>query len=222
MNAFISLIKRDILLSLRAGGSALLASIFFLSVIAIVPFAIGPDLPLLAKIGGAILWFAALLSVLLGLERLFQIDFDDGSLDQLMLTTTPMELFVFAKMIAHWLATGLPLILISPLLGLMLNLSPATLYGVMLTLLIGTPALTAIGAIGAALTLSLARGGLLLAVIMLPLTTPILIFAVSAVEKMTIGQNENFQQALLYLCGISLLYVAFSPIAAAMALRHRG
>ena len=222
MNAFISLIKRDILLSLRAGGGALLASIFFLSVIAIVPFAIGPDLPLLAKIGGAILWFAALLSVLLGLERLFQIDFDDGSLDQLMLTTMPMELFVFAKMIAHWLATGLPLILISPLLGLMLNLSPATLYGVMLTLLIGTPALTAIGAIGAALTLSLARGGLLLAVIMLPLTTPILIFAVSAVEKMTIGQNENFQQALLYLCGISLLYVAFSPIAAAMALRHRG
>lgn len=222
MALFFALIYRDILLTLRSGGGALLASIFFLTIISIVPFAIGPDLPLLAKIGGAILWFAALLSVLLGLDRLFQSDFDDGSMDQLFLSAMPLEMIVIAKMLAHWLTTGLPLVIISPLLGLMLNLDLITLYGVMMTLLIGTPALTAVGAIGAALTVSLPRGGLLLAIIMLPMSIPILIFAVSAVENMSINHGDDFKEALIYLSGISLLYIALSPLAAALALRHRG
>lgn len=221
MSGFMALLKRDLLLATRVGGGALLASVFFLSVISILPFAVGPDLPLLAKIGGAILWFAALLSVLLGLDRLFLSDFEDGTLDQLFLTTMPLEVMVIAKMLAHWLATGLPLIIISPLLGIMLNLSPETLAAVAITLLIGTPALTAIGTVGAALTVSLNKGGLLLPIVVLPLTIPVLIFGVSAVEGIT-NTIAHFRQPILYLSGVSLLYVAIAPLAAAAALKHRG
>jgi len=218
MTAFFALIKQDMRLSLRVGGGALLSSFFFFSLIAILPFAIGPDLPLLARIGSAIIWFAALLSLLLGLDRLFSADYEDGSLDLLLSSDLAIELMVLAKMIAHWLTNSLPLILLTPLLGFMLNLPIIQIFALCLTLLIGTPALTALATIGAALTFRLAKGGILLPILILPMTLPILIFGVSATTGILRGQ-EFFMQPLLFLSGVSLLFCVIAPIASAYSLR---
>jgi heme exporter protein B len=179
MNAFVSLLKRDMRLAVRVGGGALMGAFFFLIVVVMVPFAVGPDLNLLSRIGPAILWIGALLASLLALDRLFATDHEDGSLDLLMMGSTPLELVVAAKAIAHWLSTGLPLVLITPLLALMLNVELRALGPLLLTLIVGTPALTFIGLVGAALSVALRRGGLLLAVLVLPLTVPVLIFGVA-------------------------------------------
>ena len=215
MSAFYALIRRDLRIAVRAGGGALMGAIFFLIVVVMVPFAVGPDLKLLARIGPAILWLGALLASLLALDRLFAMDHEDGSLDLLMMSKMPLELAILAKAAAHWLTTSLPLIILAPLLGLMLNVEPAATGAVMLTLVAGTPALTCIGLIGAALAVSLRRGGLLLAVLVLPLTIPVLIFGVAAAS----GESA-FGPAFTILCALSLISLVVGPFAAAAALRH--
>ena len=177
-----ALFQRDLRLSVRVGGSALVGVLFFLAVVTVIPFGVGPDLNLLARIGPAIPWIGALLATLLGLDRLFQADRDDGTLDLMLMAGRPLELVVLIKCLAHWTATGLPLVVAAPVLGIFLNLDPVSMAAVTATLLVGTPALTLIGAIGASLTVSLRRGGLLLAVLVVPLVIPVLIFGVSSAD----------------------------------------
>ncbi|WP_439530659.1 heme exporter protein CcmB [Pannonibacter sp.] len=215
---FSALVARELRLALRVGGGALIGVLFFLAVVTVVPFGMGPDLNLLSRVGPAILWIGALLSTLLGLDRLFQADRDDGSLDLVLMAGRPMELVVLAKCLAHWVATGVPLVLAAPVLAVFLNLEPVAIGAVTLTLLVGTPALTLIGAIGAALTVSLRRGGLLLAVLVVPLAIPVLIFGVSAADA-AISEPMPFMTPFLILCALSLISAVVGPVAAAAALR---
>jgi heme exporter protein B len=204
-------------LSLRSGGGPLIGLVFFLAVVTIVPFGVGPDMRLLARIGPAILWIGALLATLLGLDRLFQDDRDDGSLDLLMLAGPPLEIVVLAKCLGHWLATGLPLVVAAPVLGLLLGVEPQGLGAVTLTLLAGSPGLTLIGAIGAALLTALGRGGLLVAVLVLPFTIPVLIFGVSATAAVMLG--GAFLPPFLILVAITLVAMVVATVAGAAALR---
>ncbi|HXX26673.1 MAG TPA: heme exporter protein CcmB [Pseudolabrys sp.] len=219
MTALLALMLRDMRLAVRVGGGALMGAIFFLILVVMVPFAIGPDLNLLARIGPAILWLGALLASLLALDRLFATDHEDGSLDILMMAPVPLELTVAAKAVAHWLTTALPLVIIAPLLGLMLNVDIGAMGALVLTLLAGTPALTFIGLIGAALSVALRRGGLLLAVLVLPLTVPVLIFGVAAANAAITGPAP-FGPPFTILCALSLASFVVGPFAAAAALRH--
>jgi len=216
--ALLALFRRDLLLSSRIGGGAMIGLVFFLAVVVIVPFGIGPDMVLLGRIGPAIVWIAALLSTLLGLDRLFQADQDDGSLDLFMTGATPLPLVVIVKALAHWLATGLPLVIAAPLLGLFLNLPVEAMGPVALTLLVGTPALVLLGAVGAALSVALRRGGLLMAVLILPLTIPVLIFGVAATMSAVVGPVP-FGAPFAVLCGLALLSLIIGPVAGAAALR---
>jgi heme exporter protein B len=193
--------------------------LFFLIVVTLVPFAVGPDLAQLQRIGPAILWIGALLASLLTLDRLFAADHEDGSLDLLLMGNAPLELAVLAKAIAHWITTGLPLVIAAPLLGLFLNLEPVAIGAVALTLLAGTPALTFIGVIGAALSVALRRGGLLLPVLVLPLTIPVLIFGVSASNAAVVGP-VTFGAPFTILCALALGSLVLGPFAAAAALRQ--
>jgi heme exporter protein B len=206
-------------LAVRVGGGALMGALFFLVVVSMIPFAIGPDLALLARIGPAILWLGALLASLLALDRLFATDYEDGSLDLLMMGGMPLELAVATKAIAHWITTGLPLVIIAPLLGLMLNVELHAAGWLALTLAAGTPALTFLGLIGAALSVALRRGGLLLAVLVLPLTVPVLIFGVAAANAAIVGPAP-FGPPFTILCALSLASFVLGPIAAAAVLRH--
>jgi heme exporter protein B len=215
--AFGTIAAQTARLSLRSGGGPLIGLIFFLAVVTIVPFGVGPDLKLLSRIGPAILWIGALLATLLGLDRLFQDDRDDGSLDLLMLSGAPLEIIVLAKCLGHWLATGLPLVVAAPVLGLLLGIEPEGLGAVTLTLLAGSPGLTLIGAIGAALLTALGRGGLLVAVLVLPFTIPVLIFGVSATGAMMLA--GSFLPPFLILIAISLVAMVVATIAGAAALR---
>ena len=219
MSAFTALIVRDMRLSVRVGGGALMGALFFLVVVVMMPFALGPDLALLARIGPAILWLGALLASLLALDRLFAADYDDGSLDLLMMGRLPLELAVAAKAVAHWLTTALPLVVISPVLGMMLNIELRATGTLALTLLAGTPALTFIGLIGAALSVAMRRGGLLLAVLVLPLTIPVLIFGVAAANAAIVGPVP-FGPPFTILCALSSGSLVLGPFAAAAALRH--
>jgi heme exporter protein B len=218
MTALSALFMRDLRLAVRSGGGAPVGVVFFLAVVTVVPFAVGPDLNLLARIGPAILWLGALLSTLLGLDRLFQADLDDGSLDLLHLGPAPLELAVAVKALAHWAATGLPLVIAAPLLGLFVNLPAGGIGAVTLTLLVGTPALTFLGAIGAALTVALRRGGLLLSILILPLAIPVLIFGVAAANAAIIGAVP-FMPPFLLLCAMTLFSMVLGTVAAAWALR---
>src|SRR4051812_1909239 len=182
MTALSALLVRDMRLAVRIGGGALMGVLFFLIVVTLMPFAIGPDLALLQRIGPAILWLGALLASLLTLDRLFAADAEDGSLDLLLMGHAPLELAVLAKAAAHWITTGLPLVIAAPLLGLFLNLDAGASGAVALTLLAGTPALTGIGLIGAALSVALRRGGLLFPLLVLPLAGPGLVFRGAASE----------------------------------------
>jgi heme exporter protein B len=213
-----ALVARDLLLAARVGGSGALSLVFFLMIVALVPFALGPDLNLLSRIGPAILWLAAVLATLIGLDRLFQADEEDGSLDLMTGAPVPLECVVLAKVTAHWLTTGLPLALASPLFGLLVALDGTAMAGTALTLLVGTPALTFVGAIGAALTASIRRGGLILAVLVLPLMIPTLIFGVSAAQSAT-GGTVPFGTPLMVLAGLSLIAAVVGTVAAAAALR---
>ncbi len=218
MAAFWALLRRDMALALRSGGGAGLGVVFFLSVVTIVPFAVGPDMVLLARIGPAILWIGALLASLIGLERLFAADVEDGSLDALAHSSLPLELVAAAKGLAHWIATGLPLVVAAPVLALMLNLEPAAIGAVVLTLLVGTPAVTSLGLIGAAFAGAFRRGGLLIAVLVLPLAIPVLIFAVSATSAAVTGPVP-FGTPFRILMGLTLFALVLGPVAAAAALR---
>lgn len=217
--AFFALLARDLRLALRIGGGAGFGLIFFLMLVTMIPFAIGPDLALLARIGPAILWLAAVLATLIGLDRLFQADEEDGSLDILRASPLPLELAVLAKGTAHWLVTGLPLALAAPFFGLMLAIEPLGLAAVSATLFAGTPALTFVGAVGAALTASLRRGGLLLAILVMPLMIPSLIFGVSAAQA-ALGGTIPFLTPFLVLTALSLVAIVVGTIASAAMLRH--
>ncbi len=217
MTGFAAIIAQTIRLSL-AGGGALVGLVFFLALVAIIPFGVGPDLNLLARIGPAILWIGVLLASLLGLDRLFGADNEDGSLDLLILSGEPLILIVLGRALGHWVATGLPLIIAAPVLGLMLNLQPIALLAVMATLLAGTPAVSLIGAVGAALTVGLARGGMLIAVLVLPLVIPVLIFGVSATQG-AVSDPEPFRAPFLLLCALTCAALVAGPVAGAAALK---
>ncbi len=219
MNPVTAILLRDIRVAWRIGGGALAGVLFFLAVVALIPFALGPDLGLLQRIGPAILWLGALLAALLGLDRLFADDQADGSLDLLLTGRAPLEFVVAAKALAHWLTTGLPLIVAAPVLGLMLNLEPRAMAVVTLTLLAGTPALTFIGVIGAALAVALRRGGLLLPILVLPLAIPVLIFGVSAANAAVVGPM-SFTTPFSILCALTLFSVVVGTFAASATLRH--
>jgi heme exporter protein B len=218
MSAMTALFIREVRLSVRIGGGALMGVLFFLIVVSIFPFAVGPNLNLLAQIGPAILWIGALLATLLSLDRLFQADQEDGSLDLLLLGEHSLELVVLVKCAAQWITTGLPLVVATPLLSLFLNVEPVGILAVSATLLVGTPALVLIGAVGAALTVILRRGGLLLPILILPLTIPVLIFGVSA-SVGAVTDPAPFDTPFYILCALSLLYLVIGPVAAAAALR---
>ncbi len=219
MTALRAILLRDMRLAVRIGGGALIGVLFFLVVVALIPLAVGPNLVLLKRLGPAILWLGALLASLLALDRLFAADHEDGSLDLILMGTAPLELTVAAKGLAHWITTGLPLVVAVPILGLLLDLDPVAIGTVALTLLVGTPALTFIGLIGAAIAVVLRRGGLLLPVLVLPLTVPVLIFGVSAAEAVIVGPG-SFTTPFLILCAFTLACLVIGPVAAAATLRH--
>lgn len=216
----LALFLRELRLGMHAGGGALTGIVFFLAVIVTVPFAVGPDLALLSRIGPAILWIGALLACLLGLDRLFQSDVEDGSGDLLVLADDRhmLALTVLVKCLAHWTVGVLPLVVASPLLGLFMNVQPAGLLAVMATLLAGTPAIVFIGAAGAAVAVALPRGGLMISVLVLPFAIPVLVFGVAA-SYGAMNDPEPFLQPFLILCAITLGFAVIGPFAAALALR---
>lgn len=212
-----TIIRRELLIAYRRQADVFNPLWFFIIVITLFPLSIGPEPNLLARIAAGIVWVAALLSALLSLERLFRDDFQDGSLEQAMLMPLPLPIFTIAKVMAHWILTGLPLIIISPLLAVLLSLNFDTWLAVVVTLLIGTPTLSFIGAIGVALTVGLQKGGVLLSLLVLPLYIPILIFATSAIDAAGLGMAYNGQLAVL---GAMLMGAAtLTPFAISAALR---
>ena len=213
-----ALFLRDLRLGVRAGGGMLIGILFFMTVVTVIPFGVGPDLNLLARIGPAILWTGALLASLLGLDRLFQAEREDGSLDLLMMQETPLALIVLVKCLAHWVAAILPLVIASPLLSLFMNMNEAAIGALMLTLLAGSPAITFIGAAGAAVAVALPRGGLIVSILVLPLTIPVLIFGVSATYA-AVEDPAPFLPPFLALIALSLFFAVIGPLAAAFALR---
>lgn len=216
----LALYIRELRIGFRAGGGAATGVLFFLAVVAVVPFGVGPDLNLLARIGPAILWIGALLASLLGLDRLFQADREDGSLDLLLVSADRRmpALAVLVKCLAHWTVNVLPLAVASPVLGLLLNLSPTAIGATALTLLAGTPAIAFIGAAGAAVAVGLPRGGVLVSVLVLPLVIPVLIFGVSA-SYAAVNDPDPFLPPFLLLCAMTLFSAVVGPLAAAVALR---
>lgn len=213
----IALLRRDLRLAVRAGGGFGLSLAFFLIVTLLVPFGVGPDTGRLALIAPGILWVGALLAALLSLDRIFALDFEDGTLEVLATAPIPMEAVAVIKALAHWLTTGLPLTLAAPVLGVLLNLPGSGYVWLFWSLLLGTPALSVIGAFGAALTVGLKRGGLLLSLLVLPLYVPTLIFGAEVARRGAEGQAVA--TPLLLLAGLTLGAVAALPYAAAAAIR---
>lgn len=217
MSAFLAIIRRDVALAWKQGNSSAMAVAFFVLAVTLFPLGVGPEPEILGRIGAGVIWVAALLAALLSLDRLFHQDYEDGTLDLLLMAPVPLELTVAAKAIAHWLVTALPLIAAAPLLAVIMNLGADGLQMLILTMLIGTPTLSFTGAIGAALTVSIKRGGVLITLLILPLYIPTLILGVGAIDAVT--NNIVAGSSLLYLGAISLASVALSPFAAAAALR---
>ena len=218
MSAFLELARRDLNVAWREGGSIGVALGFYLVVVTLLPLGIGPDLNLLRRIAPGVLWVALLLAALLSLGRMFETDLEDGSLEVLATGPLPLEAVATAKSLAHWLTTGVPLTGLAPLLGLLLDIEPDT-YGVLaLSMLAGTPAVSSLGAVGAALTLRTRRGGLLLALLMLPLFVPTLVFGIEAVRSSSLDA-QAFLPSFLMLCAVSLAALVLAPLAAAAALR---
>jgi heme exporter protein B len=217
MTVFWQIIRRDLLLARRQGASSLLGVAFFVIAVSLFPFAVGPDPIVLASIGAGIIWVSALLATLLSLDRLFQADFEDGSLDVLVMMRQPVAMLVLAKTAAHWLTTALPLIIASPLLAMFMAL-PEDVFGTLvISMVIGTPGLSLIGAVGAALTVGMRRGGVLMSLLVLPLYIPILIFGVGAMGAVMMGQDGT--SALMLLGAISLFALVLAPLGASAALR---
>ncbi|OUS20808.1 heme exporter protein CcmB [Rhodobacterales bacterium 59_46_T64] len=212
-----ALLIRDLRLAVRAGGGFGLGLAFFLIVVVLIPFAVGPQSALLARIAAGVLWIGALLACLLSLDRLFALDWDDGSLDLLATAPLPMEAIVSVKALAHWLTTALPLVVIAPVLAVLLNLPAAGYWPLVLSLLLGTPALSVIGTFGAALTVGLKRGGLLMSLLVLPLYVPTLIFGAEAARRGAEGMA--YGTPLIFLAGITCGTIALLPFASAAVLR---
>lgn len=210
-------IRRDLLLAMRRRSDVLTALVFFVMVVSLFPLGVGPEAGMLRKMAAGVLWVAALLASMLSLPRMFAADHLDGTLEQLMLAPQSLTLMVLGKIVAHWMLSGLPLVLIAPVLGLQFDMSAAALGVLMLGLLLGTPVLSMIGAVGAALTLGLRGGGVLVSLLVLPLTIPVLIFGAGAVDAVNSGMDALPNLSLL---GAFLLFaLVFSPFVAAQALR---
>ncbi len=217
MPALAALIHRDLVLAWRIGGGGGMAVAFFLLIVTLVPLGLGPDLGLLARVAPGMVWIGALLATLLALDRLFQADWEDGNLDLLALGPLPLEAVVLGKSLAHWLTTGLPLVVAAPVLGLMLGLPGHALWVLVAALALGTPSLSLIGAVGAALTAGVRRGGLLLSLLILPLYIPVLVFGVGAVQRTVDGASAG--APLMVLGALALFSLVLAPVAAAAALR---
>ena len=213
----IALLRRDLRLAVRAGGGFGLGLSFFLIVVVLIPFGVGPETNLLGRIAPGVLWVAALLACLLSLDRMFALDFEDGSLDLLATSPLPLEGIITVKAVAHWLTTGLPLVMATPVFALLMSLPSTGYLAIMVSLLLGTPALSIIGAFGACLTVGIKRGGLLLSLLVLPLYVPTLIFGAEVARLGAEGQR--YTTPLLMLSGISLAALALLPIASAAVLR---
>ncbi|MFQ6018535.1 MAG: heme exporter protein CcmB [Kiloniellaceae bacterium] len=218
MSVWSHIVGRDLRLALRQWADAGMVVLFFVLIAALVPIGVGPEPNLLARMAPGVIWVTALLAVLLSLERLFLADYEDGSLDLLALSPMPLELVVLAKVLAHWLTTGLPLIAAAPLIALLYNLDPAGLPILILAMALGTPSMSLIGAIGAALTLGARRGGVLIALLALPLNISVLIFGVMAVDAHLAGLGAR--PHLLLLGALFLIMLVLAPLAAAAALRQ--
>jgi heme exporter protein B len=218
VNAALALLRRDIALAFREGGAIGVALGFYLMVIAIAPFGLGPDINLLARVAPGLLWIALLLAALLSADRIFHNDYEDGSLDVLAMGPVPLAAVAASKSLAHWVTTCVPLALLAPVLGLLLNFPIDAIPLLVLTMLVGTPAVSFIASIGASLTLGLRRSGLLLALLVLPLYVPVLIFGASTISTALTGPGSPWPPFLM-LCAISLASIVLAPIAAAAALR---
>jgi heme exporter protein B len=217
MNAFLAIIHRDLLLVMRRKSEVLTALFFFVVVTSLFPLGIGSDAALLRKIAPGILWVAALLSTLLGLQRMFAADYLDGALEQLVLSPQPLVLLVAGKILAHWLVCGLPLVLLAPIIGIQFDLDASSLYVLMGTLLLGTPVLSLLGSIGAALTLGVRGGSVLMSLLILPLYIPVLIFGAGAVYANSVGLEITGHFSLL--SALLILALAFVPWVSAAALK---
>ena len=218
MIPFFAIVRRDLRLAYRQGIDSVMVVAFFVLAVILFPFGVGPDPNLLARIGGGVVWVAALLASMLSLERLFQSDYEDGSLELLVLTPYPLEGVVLAKVLAHWLTTGLPLIVASPVLAVLMNTSGEGYGALMATLALGTPTLSLIGSVGAALILGSRRGGVLLSLLVLPLYIPTLVFGVGAVEAAISG--FAVRPPLLMMAAMAVAATALCPWAAAAAIRQ--
>jgi heme exporter protein B len=217
MISFISILKRDVLLGFRQGGGAASALAFVLSVLVLIPLAIGPDQNLLQRLAPGIMWLALLLAVLLTSEKIFQQDYEDGTLDGLIGINLPLELVTLAKALAHWLSVGLPLAIAAPLLGILLNIAPAAIPLLMLAMVFGSLALSLLAAIGGAITAGLRRGGLLVSLLILPLYVPVLVFGLSVTQSSTGPSGSG--SAFLVLVAIALFCLVIQPWASAAALK---
>jgi heme exporter protein B len=215
MTLLLALLRRDLMLAARQGGGAGTALGFFLTVLVLLPIGIGPDQATLQRLAPGILWITLLLSVLLSADRIFQQDFEDGSLEVMAMAPPSLELVALTKAIAHWLSTSLPLSIAAPFLGVLLNLKTDIIWPLALAMILGSMALSLLAAVGASLTLNLKRGGLLISILVLPLYVPVLVFGMSA----TIGNSEVIMPSLLILAAITLASLVLAPIAAAAALR---
>jgi heme exporter protein B len=215
--AFFALLQRDLLLAFRHRGELANPLLFFMIVVTLFPLGVSPEEPLLRKIAPGVIWIAALLAALFSLENMFRSDFDDGALEQIALSPHPLSVLVLAKVLAHWLVSGLPMLLMAPLLALFLAMPTRAIYALELTLLVGTPLLSLIGAIGVALTVGLRRGGILLTLLVLPLYIPVLIFATNAVTAAGAGMPVEGQ--LYFLAALLALALTLAPFATAAALR---
>ena len=217
LKAFYHLLARDLRLAFRSRHELANPLIFFVLVVTLFPLAVSPGSELLREMAPGVIWVSALLSVLLSLDRLFKQDYEDGSLDQLMLSPNPLVILVLAKVCAHWLLTGLPLVLVAPLLGVFMYVPDEAIGVLMLSLLLGTPVLSLVGAIGVSLTVAVNRGGVLLSLIILPLYIPILIFGANAVDVASDGMSVRGQ--MLFLGAVLALALSLAPLATAVALR---
>ncbi len=217
MLEFWALVRRDLLLARRQGSATTSVAVFFVLTVTLFPLGIGPESSLLARVAGGVIWVAALLATMLSLDRVYQSDFEDGSLDLIALGPLPLELVALAKTFAHWLVTGLLLVVLSPVLGILMQLDSAAFGTLVVAMALGTPALSLIGGIGAALTVSVKRGGVLLSLLILPLYIPVLIFGVGAVDAAADGITAR--PHLLMLGAILLFSLVLSPVASALALR---
>ena len=218
MKLVLALIRRDLVLSVRQGGGAGTALGFFLTVVVLLPIGLGPDQALLGRIAPGALWISLLLSVLLSADRIYQQDYEDGSLDIMTMSPVPFEMVALAKAVAHWLSTSLPLAIAAPMLGFLLNLDPEAILPLALAMMLGSIALSLLASIGAAVTVGLRRGGLLVSLLVLPLYVPVLIFGMSASQGPMAGPDIA-TPSLLILLALALVSLVLSPLASAAALR---